>query len=151
MVHFYSGKTTVQLSIAELEQTTDRYASTGQSIRQTNAIKHTAHEFAKASLNGTLSETYILDPEDGLHTQFIGKQKNTPFFMVQAGKNLFSPTASERRNSKPARIPLYESINGSNRTFFEISDGGFKAAKANSDEQNMSKISQKTSSINCLC
>ena len=113
MVRFCSGKTTVQLSVTDLEKTAGTNAETSQNAKQTSNIHQCNLEFVNGSENRILPEVYIKDPEDGMSTHFLGK--NIPFLMAQAGYNIVSPTASEIRNTRPARIQLYGSMNGSKR------------------------------------
>lgn len=111
MPTFYAKSTTVQLSVANLEHTTTANIRTAQSPQTTEIIRDIAFEFAKGSKDGSLSEIAI-NGEDGHHVQFLGKLENMPFFMVRAGKDFFDLNGSERRNRRPARVPLFETKNG---------------------------------------
>lgn len=115
MVRFASGKTTVQLSLTDLEKTAGTVAETSQNAKQSSNIQQCNLEFVNGSQNGILPEVYITDPEDGMCTHFLGKNKHIPFLMAQAGCNIVSATASEIRNTRPARIQLYGSVNGLKR------------------------------------
>ena len=115
MVRFASGKTTVQLSLTDLEKTAGTVAETSQNANQSSNIQQCNLEFVNGSQNGILPEVYITDPEDGMCTHFLGKNKHIPFLMAQAGCNIVSATALEIRNTRPARIQLYGSVNGLKR------------------------------------
>ncbi len=108
MVRFCSGKSTIQLSVADLEKTTGTDAETWQNAQQRSNIQQCNLEFAKESPNGILPWVYINDPKDGMSTHFLGKNKHIPFLMAQAGYNIVSATASETQNTRPGRIPLYD-------------------------------------------
>ena len=115
MVRFCSGKTTVQLSVTDLEKTAGTPAETSQKAKQTSNIEQCHLEFVKGSQNGILPEVYINDPADGMSTRFLGKNEHIPFLMAQAGYNIVSGTASEILNTRPAGIQLYRSVDGSKR------------------------------------
>ena len=115
MVRFSSGKTSVQLSIIDLEKTAGTIPETPRNAKQSNNIQQCNLEFGNGSQHGILPELYITDPEDGMCTHFLGKNKNIPFLMAQAGCNIVSATASEIRNTRPAEIQLYGSVNGPKR------------------------------------
>ena len=105
MPTFFAQKTTVQLSVADLGRATTPNPRTQQSFAASESIRNVAQEFARGSKDGTLTETPLY-AEDGSHLHFLGKHGNMPFFMVHAGKNLFDSTTKEKRNRRPARIPL---------------------------------------------
>ena len=108
MVRFCSGRSTVQLSVGDLEKTTGTVAETWQNAQQRSNIQQCNLEFAKESQNGILPWVYINDPKDGMSTHFLGKNKHIPFVMAQAGYNTVNGTASEIRDNRPGRIPLYD-------------------------------------------
>ena len=107
MPTFYAQKTTIQLSVADLGRAAPANPCTQQSIASSESIRSVAQEFAKGSKNGTLTETPF-HTEDGSHVRFLGKHGDMPFFMVHAGKNFFDLTTKEKRNRRPARVPLTE-------------------------------------------
>ena len=135
MPSFGHKTTVVQLSVADLERATTRNPLTKHGPE---SIRRVAQEFARASKDGTLTETllstkdktYIESPEDTpLSTGFLGNPRSMPFLMVHAGKNFFDVTTKEHRNRRPCRVPLdKESRGGSVSTAIDLSeekkDGG---------------------------
>ena len=115
MVRFGGGKTTVQLSVTDLEKTAGTLAETSENAKQTRNLQQCNLEFVNGSQNRILPEVYINDPRDGMSTHFLGKNTPVPFLMAQAGYNIVSTSASEIRQIRPARIQLYGSLNGSKR------------------------------------
>lgn len=115
MVRFCSGKTTVQLSITELENGAGTIAETSQNAKQTSNIQERNLEFVNGPQNWILPEVYIKDPEDGMSTHFLGKNKDIPFLMAQAGYNVVSASTPEVWKTWPARIQLYGSLSSSKR------------------------------------
>ena len=111
MPHFYLGHAAVQLSVADLTLAKTAKPDTSQSGPQKAESERIASEFAFGSKHGTLAEIPLCG-EDGLHTRFLGKSQDMPFFMVHAGKNLFALKSSEKRNRRAERIPLYETSYG---------------------------------------
>ena len=109
MPRFAGVGTTVQLSVADLSSTTTLNPGIQQSVAVTESIKSVAQEFARGSIDGTLTETPLCTEdgsEDESHMQFLGKLRTFPFYMVQAGKNFFHVTTKEKRNRRPTRVPL---------------------------------------------
>lgn len=111
MPTFYAKSTTVQLSAADLECATTPKIRAAQGTEATESTRDVVFALAKASKDGTLSEIAINGP-DGHHVQFLGENEDMPFFVVRAGKNFFDPDAPEKRNRRPARLPLFETKNG---------------------------------------
>lgn len=105
MPTFYACKTTIQLSVADITRATTPNPRSVQCPEASQNIRSTAQEFARGSKDGTLTETPLLT-EDGSHIRFLGKHQDMPFFMVHAGKTFFELDASEKRNRRPARVPL---------------------------------------------
>jgi len=105
MPTFYAKSTAAQLSIADLEKSTTRNPISRQCPESTKAVEIAALEFARASKHGTLREDAIDDKATGSHMRFLGKHRDVPFFMVEAGKHLFDPETTERRNRKAVRVP----------------------------------------------
>lgn len=124
MPTFYAQKTTVQLSVADLGWTTTLNPHTQQSIATSESIRNVAHEFARGSKDGTLTETplYTKDGKKS-HVRFLGKHGNMPFFMVHAGKNFFDLTTKER-NRRPDRVPLAGMGDGESASTAVGLDGG---------------------------
>ena len=115
MPRFAGVGTTVQLSVADLHRTTTLNPGTQQSFAVTESIKYVAQEFARGSIDGTLTETPLCTgdgSEDESHMQFLGKLLTMPFFMVQAGKNFFHLITKEKRNRRPTRVPPTEKDEG---------------------------------------
>lgn len=110
MPTLYGQKTTVQLSVADLGRATNANPKMQQSLAASESVRNVAQEFARGSKDGTLTET-PLSTEDGSHVRFLGKHGDMPFFMVHAGKNFFDLT-TEKKNRRPARVPLAGSIDG---------------------------------------
>ena len=69
--------------------------------------KSSSQEFARGSIDGTLTETPFYT-EDGSHIRFLGKPGTMHFYMVHAGKNFFNlnMTEKEKRNKRPNRVPM---------------------------------------------
>ena len=115
MPRFAGVGTTVQLSVADLLRTTTLNPGAQQSFAVTESIKHVAQEFAKGSVDGTLTETPLCTEdgsEDESHMQFLGELRTIPFYMVQAGKNFFDLITKEKRNRRPFRVPPPEKGEG---------------------------------------
>ncbi|KAM0804420.1 hypothetical protein BDR22DRAFT_599332 [Usnea florida] len=115
MPRFAGVGTTIQLSVADLRRTTTLNPGTQQSVAVTESIKYVAQEFAKGSIDGTLTETPLCTEdgsEDESHMQFLGKLKNFPFYMVQAGKNFFHLRTKEKRNRRSFRVLPIENGEG---------------------------------------
>ena len=115
MPRFAGVGTTIQLSVADLRRTTTLNPGTQQSVAVTESIKYVAQEFARGSIDGTLTETPLCTEdgnEDESHMQFLGKLRNMPFYMVQAGKNFFHLRTKEKRNRRPFRVPPIENGEG---------------------------------------
>ena len=123
MPTFYAQKTTVQLSVADLERATTPNPRTQQSLVASKSIRNIAQEFAKGSKDGTLTETPFYT-EDGSHMRFLGKRGTMPFFMVHAGKNFFDLATKEKRNRRPARVPLAGKGEGESASTAVGLDGG---------------------------
>ena len=111
MPTFSAQKTTIQLSVADLGRVTTPNPSIQQSFAASESIRNVSQEFARASKDGTLTET-PLETEDGRHMRFLGKVGTMPFFMVHAGQTFFDTTTTEKRNRRAARIPLAGGIEG---------------------------------------
>ena len=119
MPTFYAQKTTVQLSVADLGRATTPSPRTQQCLAASESIRNIAQEFARGSKDGTLTETPLYT-EGGSHVRFLGKHGNMPFFMVHAGEKFFDST-TEKRNRRPARIPLAgEKEGGSTSTAIDL-------------------------------
>ena len=111
MPRFAGAETTVQLSVADLRRTTTLYPRTQQTVVGSESVKTVAQEFARGSIDGTLTET-LLCTEDGEQIQFLVKLRTMPFYMVQAGKNFFDLITKEKRNRRPVRVPPTEKGEG---------------------------------------
>lgn len=105
MPTLYGKKTTVQLSVSDLRRATTPNPRTQQSPTTSASIRDIAQQFARDSIDGTLSETPLYT-EEGSHVRFLGNNKDMLFYMVHAGKNFFDLTTTEQRNTRPARVPL---------------------------------------------
>ena len=136
MPTFYGQNTTVQLSVADLSRATNPKSRTQRSLTASESIRNVAQEFSRGSEDGTLTETPLYT-EDESHVRFLGKQGNMPFFMVHAGKNLFDLTTKEKRNRRPARVPLTGT-----------GDGDPTSAAVDSDREN---ICASTSKMGGIC
>lgn len=111
MPTFFANLTTVQLSVAGLKGATTEQIRTAQGTEATENTRDVAFEIAKGSRDGTLNEIAINGP-DGHYLQFLGKLETMPFYMVRAGRNFFAADSTEKRNRRPARVPLYETKTG---------------------------------------
>ena len=132
MPTFYAQKTTVQLSVADLGRATTPNPRTQQSHAASEYIRNVAQEFARGSKDGTLTETPLYT-EDGSHVHFLGKHETMPFFIVHAGKNFFDLTTKEKRNRRPARVPLAEKVEGGSASTTVDLDGGKIGVGTNKD------------------
>ena len=128
MPTFYAQKTTVQLSVADLGRATNPNPRTQQSLAASESIRNVAQEFARGSKDGTLTETPLYT-EDGSHVRFLGKHGNMPFFMVHAGHNFFDVATKEKRNRRPARMPLAERGSASTAADLDEDAIGTKTSK----------------------
>lgn len=115
MVRFFGGKATVKLSVTDLEYTAGTVAETSQSAKQRSHIQQYTLESVEGLQNEILPEAYIRDPEDGMSTYFLGKNKHIPFLMAQAGYNIVDTEPSETRNTRSTRVPLYGLVNSLKR------------------------------------
>ena len=107
MVRFFGGKCTVKLSVTDLDYTAGAVAETSQSAKQRSHIQQYTIKSVEVLQNEVLREEYIRDPEDGMSTHFLGKNKHIPFLMAQAGYNIVDKTPSEIRDTRSTGIPLY--------------------------------------------
>ena len=107
MVLISTGKTTVKLSVTDLEYTAGTLAGTSQGAKQRSHIEQYTLEPVEGSQAEFLPEVYIRDPEDGLCTHFLGKNKSIPFVMVQAGYDIVKAKSPEIRNTRSTGISLY--------------------------------------------
>ena len=107
MPRFAGVGTSVQLSVADLRRTTTLNPGNQQSVAVTESIKSVAQEFARGSVDGTLTETPLCTEdgsEDESYMRFLGKIMTMPFYMVQAGKDFFHLITKEKRNRRPFRV-----------------------------------------------
>ena len=124
MPTFYAQNTTVQLSVADLARATTSKPHTQQSHATSESIRNVAQEFTRGSKDGTLTETpFYTNDQDGGHLRFLGKIRNMPFFMVHAGKNFFDVNTKEKRNRRPARLPIASEFEGSSASTAVVLDG----------------------------
>ena len=105
MVRFSGGKCTVKLSVTDLEYTAGTVAETSHSAKQRSHIQQYTIESVEGLQNELLPEAYIRDPEDGMSTHFLGKNKHIPFLMAQAGCNTVDTTPSEIQDIRSTGIP----------------------------------------------
>lgn len=115
MVRFFGGKAIVKLSVTDLDYRTGTLAETSQSAKQRSHTEQYTLEPVGGLQNETLPEAYIRDPEDGMSTHFLGKNKHIPFIMAQAGYNTVNATESEIQSTRSTGIPLYGLVNSSKR------------------------------------
>ena len=115
MVRFFGGKVTVKLSVADLEHTAGTLAETSQSAKQRSHIEQYTLQSIEGLQDEFVPERYIRDPEDGMSTHFLGKNKHIPFLMAQAGYYIVNETPSKTRNTRSTRNPLYGLVNSSKR------------------------------------
>ena len=115
MVRFFGGKVTVKLSVTDLEHTAGTLAETSQSAKQRSHIEQYNLQSVEGLQAKFVPERYIRDPEDGMSTHFLGKDKLIPFVMAQAGYNIVNGTPSKPRNTRSMGIPLYGLVNSSKR------------------------------------
>ena len=108
MVRFSSGKTSVQLSVTDLEKPAGTVAESSRNAKQNI-------QQCNGSQDVNVPEVYITNPEDGMCTRFLGENKDIPFLMAQAGCNIDSAIPPGLRNTGAERIQLYGSLNGSKR------------------------------------
>ena len=111
MPSYSASDTTIQLSVADLGRATTPNPRTQQSLSASATIRDISQGFTRGSRDGTLTET-SLETEQGHHLRFLGKQGTMPFLMVHAGQNFFDLSSKERRNRRPARMPLADQAEG---------------------------------------
>ena len=106
MPTYYSRLTTVQLAVADLQDTTTTKPESRFTSAAFDQISICAAKFARASITGTLDETPILT-EDAkqTHVRFLGKFSDMPFFIVRAGQSFFDLGIEGGRTRRPARVP----------------------------------------------
>lgn len=112
MPTLYARSTTVQLSVADLKTTTTTNYKPSLGSNMGEVTNNTA-EFARGSRNGTLTETPLYTDDSGTHMRFLGRHKNMPFFIVQAGKHFFDRKIDKVRKLKPHRDPSVKAIQAS--------------------------------------
>ena len=122
MPTFYAQGTTVQLSVADLGRATTPNLHTQQSLAASASIRDISQEFTRGSKDGTLTET-SLETEKGHHLRFLGKHGTVPFLMVHAGQHFFDLSSKEKRNRRPARIPLAGQTEGKSALIAVDMDG----------------------------
>lgn len=106
MPTYYSRSTTIQLGVADLQDTTTIELESRSRSAVYDEVTSCAAKFARASINGTLDETPILTEDASqTHARFLGQFSNMPFFMVRAGMGFFNSEAEGRRTRRPARVP----------------------------------------------
>ena len=115
MVRFFGGKVTVKLSVTDLEHTAGILTETSQNAKQRSHIEQYNLQSVEGLQAEFVPERYIRDPEDGMSTHFLGKDKLIPFVTAQAGYNIVNGTPSKTRNTRSMGIPLYGLVNSSKR------------------------------------
>ena len=105
MPTFYGNHTTVQLSTANILPATTTNPVLNKGSLCTYNVESAINEIAKASVNGTLAEDAIEDEANGTSVRFLGKHKDMPFLMVQAGKGFYETGRQVRRTNRVARMP----------------------------------------------
>ncbi|KAG8533688.1 uncharacterized protein KY384_001429 [Bacidia gigantensis] len=107
MPTFYSGGITVQLSTADLRETSTTVPAHNQCPETTRNTKRTADVIAQASVAGTLAEDAIEDQSTGSHFRWVGNDRDVPFLLVRAGEGYFQ---EPRRVIKPARLETLKQL-----------------------------------------
>lgn len=106
MPTYYSRKTSIQLAIADLRDTTTISPESRSHSAVHYEVSNCAAKFARASINGTLDETPIFTEDaNQTHVRALGKFSETPFFIVRAGMSIFRSELEGRRSRRPARVP----------------------------------------------
>lgn len=113
MPTFYSRTTAIQLSVSDLSEATTLHPMSHQSKEATNNVQDVTKAFVKGSRYRTLMEDPINIRDTQSHIDFLGKDRDMPFFMVQAGKDYFNQDNSGGRTKRPIRLPLIETTNKS--------------------------------------
>ena len=111
MPTFYSRRTAVQLSVSDLPEATTPHPMSHQSKEATKNVQDVTKALIKGSRDGTLMEDPINIRDTQSHIDFLGKDRDMPFFMVQAGKDYFNQGDSGGRTKRPIRLPLIEITN----------------------------------------
>ena len=106
---------TVKLSVTDLEHTAGILTDASQSAKQRSDTDQCTLQSVEGLQAEFVPEQYIKDPEDGMSTHFLGKDKYIPFLMAQAGYNIVDGTPSKTRNARSMGIPSYGLVNGSKR------------------------------------
>lgn len=142
MPTYHGLKTTVQLSVADLDRATTRNPLTQHGPATRESIRRVTQEFAQGSKDGTLTETYLsakdksyieFPGETPLSTGFLGEPRRMPFFMVHAGKDFFDLTTKENRNRRPCRVPLDKKTKGGSASTAIDLSGEKKDGRTSSD------------------
>lgn len=106
MPTYYSRNTSIQLAVADLQDTTIINPEGRSPSAMDDEVASCAAKFAKASINGTLDETSILTEDaNQTHMRCLGEFSEMPFFMVRAGMSFFNSETEGRRSRRPARVP----------------------------------------------
>lgn len=106
MPTYYSRNTSIQLAVADLQDTTTISPESRAHSTVHFEVTSCAAKFARASINGTLDEAPILTEDaNQTHVRSLGKFSEMPFFIVRAGMSIFSSELEGRRSRRPARVP----------------------------------------------
>lgn len=108
MPTYYSKRTTVQLSLVDLENTTTTYPDIYPGRDSERVFSIHATEFARGSVSGTLKELPVSKEDAHSNMSYLGLNQNMPFFMVHAGVDLYDQTHDKTHIRRPERVPKTE-------------------------------------------
>ncbi len=105
MPTFFATTTKIHLSVSDLAASTTKILSTHASSATARKLQASVAEIS----SGEVLTEQPLCCQDGSHLRFLGEHEDMPFFMVQAGKNLFKTEVTEsilRRQAVKPVVPL---------------------------------------------
>lgn len=108
MPTYYSKRTTVQLSLVDLEKTATAFPNIAAGNDGERVFSINATEFAQGSVSGTLKELPVSTEDAHSNMSYLGLNQNMPFFMVHAGVDLYDQTRDKTHIRRPERVPQME-------------------------------------------
>ena len=127
----YGRNTSVQLSVASLASVITPKPRCKQCPETSSCIRQIELAFTEASTEGTLAEESI-NGEDGRHLQFLGRNKDLPFFMVRAGKDFYNPNATTKTTRQPAKT--VEQQTTEKLSLYDVGSHGTERGQQTSDQ-----------------
>lgn len=103
MPTLFARSTKVQLSVCDLAASTTKVPSSYPNPSTTAKLQAVASEIAAGDV---LPERPVYCKDSGSHMRFLGEFEDMPFFMVQAGMDLFMTEATGQGSRRSALGPL---------------------------------------------